>query len=58
MGAVVGGFIMGVLENLAAGYIDPLVGAGAKDVVPFVVLIVALMVRPYGLFGREIIERV
>jgi branched-chain amino acid transport system permease protein len=58
MGAVVGGFIMGVLENLAAGYIDPLVGGGAKDVVPFVVLIVVLMVRPYGLFGREIIERV
>jgi branched-chain amino acid transport system permease protein len=58
MGAVVGGFIMGVLENLAAGYIDPLVGGGAKDVVPFVVLIVVLMIRPYGLFGREIIERV
>lgn len=57
-GAVVGGFVMGVLESLAAGYIDPLVGGGAKDVVPFVVLIVALMVRPYGLFGREIIERV
>lgn len=58
LGAVVGGFIMGVLENLAAGYIDPLVGGGAKDVVPFAVLIVVLMVRPYGLFGREIIERV
>jgi len=58
LGAVVGGFVMGVLESLAAGYIDPLVGGGAKDVVPFGVLIVALMVRPYGLFGREIIERV
>jgi branched-chain amino acid transport system permease protein len=58
IGAVAGGFIMGVLENLAAGYIDPLVGGGAKDVVPFVVLIVVLMLRPYGLFGREIIERV
>jgi branched-chain amino acid transport system permease protein len=58
LGAVVGGFVMGVLENLAAGYVDPLVGGGAKDVVPFVVLIVALMIRPYGLFGREIIERV
>jgi branched-chain amino acid transport system permease protein len=58
MGAVIGGFVMGVMENLAAGYIDPLVGGGAKDVVPFVVLIVVLMVRPYGLFGREIIERV
>jgi branched-chain amino acid transport system permease protein len=58
MGAVVGGFVMGVMENLAAGYIDPLVGGGAKDVVPFVVLIVVLMVRPYGLFGRAIIDRV
>jgi branched-chain amino acid transport system permease protein len=58
MGAVVGGFVMGVLENLAAGYIDPLVGGGAKDVVPFIVLIVVLMIRPFGLFGREIIERV
>jgi branched-chain amino acid transport system permease protein len=58
LGAVVGGFAMGVLENLAAGYIDPLVGGGAKDVVPFVVLIVVLMLRPYGMFGREIIERV
>lgn len=58
MGAVIAGFLVGVLENLAAGYVDPLVGGGAKDVVPFVVLIAVLMVRPYGLFGREIIERV
>ncbi len=58
MGAVIAGFIMGILENLAAGYVDPLVGGGAKDVVPFVVLIIVLMIRPYGLFGREIIERV
>ncbi len=58
LGAVVGGVIMGVLENLAAGYVDPAVGGGAKDVVPFMVLIVILMIRPYGLFGRPIIERV
>ena len=58
LGAVVGGVIMGVLENLAAGYVDPLVGGGAKDVVPFMGLIVILMIRPYGLFGRPIIERV
>lgn len=57
-GAIVGGFILGILENLAAGYIDPLVGGGAKDVVPFIFLVVVLMIRPFGLFGREIIERV
>src|SRR5262249_7196064 len=58
MGAVIGGFVMGVLENLGAGHIDPVVGGGAKDVRPFAVMIVVLMVRPYGLFGRENIERV
>lgn len=58
LGAVVGGFILGVMENLAAGYIDPLVGGGAKDVVPFIFLVIVLMIRPFGLFGREIIERV
>lgn len=57
-GAILGGFIMGVLENLAGGYLDPLVGGGAKDVAPFVALVLILMVRPYGLFGKEIIERV
>src|SRR5437588_801254 len=57
-GAVVGGVTVGVLENLAGGYIDPLVGGGAKEVAPFVVLVLALMVRPYGLFGTVEIERV
>lgn len=57
-GAIVGGIIIGVLENLAAGYIDPLVGGGVKDVAPFVILVIVLMVRPYGLFGRPMIRRV
>ena len=57
-GAVVGGVTVGVLENLAGGYIDPLVGGGTKEVAPFVVLVLALMVRPYGLFGTVEIERV
>jgi branched-chain amino acid transport system permease protein len=57
-GALVGGVVMGVLENLAGGYLDPLFpGAGVKDVVPFAALVLILMVRPYGLFGTRDIER-
>lgn len=57
-GAVVGGVAIGVLENLAGGYLDPLVGGGTKEVAPFVVLVIALMLKPYGLFGTVEIERV
>ena len=57
-GAIVGGLIVGVVENVAAGYIDPFVGGGTKDFAPYVVMIIALMVRPYGIFGKRIIERV
>jgi branched-chain amino acid transport system permease protein len=57
-GAVVGGLIIGVVENVAAGYIDPIVGGGTKDFVPYLVMILALMIRPYGIFGRRIIERI
>jgi branched-chain amino acid transport system permease protein len=57
-GALLGGVVMGVLENLAGGYLDPLLpGGGVKEVVPFVALVVILMIRPYGLFGRREIER-
>jgi branched-chain amino acid transport system permease protein len=57
-GAIVGGLIVGIVENVAAGYIDPVVGGGTKDFAPYVLMIVALMVRPYGIFGKRIIERV
>jgi branched-chain amino acid transport system permease protein len=57
-GAIVGGLIVGIVENVAAGYIDPWVGGGTKDFAPYVLMIVALMLRPYGIFGKEIIERV
>ena len=57
-GAIVGGLIVGVVENIAAGYIDPFVGGGTKDFAPYVLMILALMIRPYGMFGKRIIERV
>ncbi len=58
LGAIVGGLIVGVVENLAAGYLDPLVGGGTKDFAPYVLMILMLMVRPYGIFGKRRIERV
>ncbi len=57
-GAIVGGLLIGVLENLAGGYLDTLLGGGVKEVAPFVILVAILMVKPYGLFGKVRIERV
>ena len=58
-GAIVAGIILGVLENLAAGYLDPLLpGGGLASVFPFIVMIIVLIIRPYGLFGEARIERI
>jgi branched-chain amino acid transport system permease protein len=57
-GAILGGLLIGVLENLAGGYLDPVFGGGVKEVAPFVALVLILMVRPYGMFGKVRIERV
>ncbi len=56
-GAIVGGLAIGVLETLAGGYLDQVL-PGIKDLTAFVVLFLVLMIRPYGLFGEEEIERV
>ena len=58
IGAVVGGLIIGVVESVAAGYLDPVVGGGTKDFAPYVLMIIALMFKPYGLFGKRKIERI
>lgn len=57
-GAIIGGIAIGIIENLAGGYLDQVIGGGVKDVTPFVVLFIILMIRPYGLFGKKEIERV
>jgi branched-chain amino acid transport system permease protein len=57
-GAILGGLLIGVLENLSGGYLDPVFGGGVKEVAPFVALVLILMVRPYGFFGKVRIERV
>ncbi len=62
-GAIVGGVIIGLVQNLTGAYINPVLqdagyGGGFDAAVPFIVLIIILMIRPHGLFGREQIERV
>jgi branched-chain amino acid transport system permease protein len=47
-----------ILQNLAGLYIDPLIGGGAKEVAPFFIILLIIMIRPYGLFGKVTIERV
>jgi branched-chain amino acid transport system permease protein len=58
VGCIVGGVIVGVVESIAAGYLDPYVGGGTKDFAPYVLMIIVLMFKPYGMFGRRKIERV
>jgi branched-chain amino acid transport system permease protein len=57
-GAVIGGLVIGILENLSGGYLSRVFGGGVKEVAPFVFLVLILMVKPYGLFGTKEIERV
>jgi branched-chain amino acid transport system permease protein len=52
-GAIVAGLIVGWLESITVAFL----GGGARDLVPYVVVLVILMVRPYGLFGTRDIER-
>lgn len=58
LGALLGGLVLGLLENVAAGYLDPLVGGGVKEVAAYVMLLIVLLVKPYGLLGQIRIERV
>jgi len=53
-GAIIGGIIIGLLETFTGGYISP----SLSDVLPYIILVFILMVKPYGLFGLAEIERV
>ena len=57
-GAIIGGLTIGVLENIMGSYLDIYLGGGVKEIAPFIVLIIILMIKPYGLFGIKEIERV
>jgi branched-chain amino acid transport system permease protein len=57
LGAVIGGWIIGVSENLAGNYVD-FIGSDLKILVPLAVILVVLLVRPTGLFGSPEVARV
>ena len=54
VGGAFGGLVIGVAENMAGGYL----GRGLKEIAGFVLIVLVLMVKPYGLFGQREIERV
>ncbi len=56
-GVIIGAIFVGLLESFAAGYIDPLL-TGFSRVSAYLVLLIVLFIRPYGLFGKPQIERV
>jgi branched-chain amino acid transport system permease protein len=58
IGVLVAGIAIGFLENVIPGYLDPMVGGGTRDLVASTIILLTILVRPYGLFGREQIERV
>ena len=57
-GTVLAAFILGVLESLAAGCLDPLVGGAFNQIAAYLVLLAVLVVRPYGLLGGRDVTRV
>jgi branched-chain amino acid transport system permease protein len=60
-GVVVAGLALGVIEVLTQGYVNPLLGGFGQnfhEVLPYLVMVLFLMVRPYGIAGREEVERV
>ncbi|MGD2185707.1 MAG: branched-chain amino acid ABC transporter permease [Desulfobacterales bacterium] len=57
-GAIVGGIVIGVLQNFCGAYLDKYFPGGVKEIAPFVFMAVFLMFKPYGIWGWERIERV
>jgi branched-chain amino acid transport system permease protein len=57
-GLLLAGAIVGAVQGLATAYLDPLVGGAVGSVLPFVIMLLILLVRPTGLFGWRTIERV
>ena len=58
-GAIVAGIIMGLIQQFASGYLDGKWGLfGTADVLPYIILLIILLIKPHGLFGIHEIERV
>jgi branched-chain amino acid transport system permease protein len=58
LGAVVAGPVVGLVEIVGSGYLTPLTWPEVKDVIPFVIIVIVMFIKPYGLFGETRIERI
>jgi branched-chain amino acid transport system permease protein len=58
LGAIIAGPIIGLSETIGSGYLTPLTWPGIREVIPFIIIIIVMFVKPYGLFGEERIERI
>ena len=58
LGAMIAGPIIGLAENYGGGYLTEYLWAGVRDIIPFVIIIIVMVIKPFGLFGEERIERI
>ena len=58
LGCIVAGPIIGLCESLGGGYLTPYLWAGVKEIIPFIIIIIVMIIKPYGLFGETRIERI
>ena len=58
VGSMVAGPIIGLAKSLGGGYLTPYLWPGVNDIIPFVIIIIVVLVKPYGLFGEQRIERI
>jgi branched-chain amino acid transport system permease protein len=58
VGAIVAGPIIGLAESFGGGYLTQYLWPGVKDIIPFVIILIVMVIKPYGLFGEERIERI
>jgi len=57
-GALLAGLLLGIVEGVAGSFLDPLIGGASRDLVDAAMLILTILIRPHGLFGRHDIERI
>ena len=58
LGAIIAGPLIGLAETLGGGYLTPLTWPGVREVIPFIIIIIVMFLKPYGLFGERRIERI
>ncbi|MDD4874067.1 MAG: branched-chain amino acid ABC transporter permease, partial [Dehalococcoidales bacterium] len=58
LGAIIAGPIIGLAESLGGGYLTALTWPGVREVIPFIIIIIVMFIKPYGLFGEVRIERI